>query len=66
MSGTERLGVALVGLGGAVATTAVAGMELLRRSLMDTQGLPLAGVKGAGLVDDDDLAHAVEARLPVR
>jgi myo-inositol-1-phosphate synthase len=58
MSGTERLGVALVGLGGAVATTAVAGMELLKRGLTDTKGLPLAGVKGAGLVDYGDLVFA--------
>lgn len=70
MAGTERLGVALVGLGGAVATTVVAGMELLKRGLVDTKGLPLAGVTNAGLVDygslvfagwdlyDDDLAKA--------
>ena len=51
MAGSERLGVAIVGLGGAVATTAVAGMELLRRGRVDTRGLPLAGVKGMGLVD---------------
>ncbi|ATB28584.1 inositol-3-phosphate synthase [Melittangium boletus] len=70
MAGTERLGVALVGLGGAVATTAVAGMELLKRGLTDTKGLPLAGMHGLGLIDygdlvfggwdlyDDDLAKA--------
>ncbi|RYZ33589.1 MAG: inositol-3-phosphate synthase, partial [Myxococcaceae bacterium] len=51
MAGSERLGVAIVGLGGAVATTAVAGMELLRRGRVDTRGLPLAGVKDMGLVD---------------
>jgi myo-inositol-1-phosphate synthase len=57
-------------MGGAVATTAIAGMELLKRGLVDTTGLPLAGVKDAGLVDygalvfggwdlyDDDLAKA--------
>lgn len=71
MSG-ERLGIAIVGMGGAVATTAIAGMELLKRGLVDTTGLPLAGVKGAGLVDygaltfagwdlyDDDLAKAAQ------
>jgi myo-inositol-1-phosphate synthase len=70
MMGTERTGVAIVGVGGAVATTAIAGMELLKRGLVDTTGLPLAGVKNAGLVDygdlvfggwdlyDDDLARA--------
>ncbi|TSC27408.1 inositol-3-phosphate synthase [Corallococcus sp. Z5C101001] len=51
MAGNERLGVAIVGLGGAVATTAVAGMELLRQGRVDTRGLPLAGVKGLGLVE---------------
>ncbi len=55
MAGTERLGVALVGLGGAVATTAVAGLELLKRGLVDTKGLPLAGVTQAGLVGYEDL-----------
>ena len=66
----DRLGVAVVGMGGAVATTAIAGMELLKRGVVDTTGLPLAGVKGTGLVDygsltfggwdlyDDDLAKA--------
>ena len=38
----RRLGVAVVGLGGAVATTAVAGIALLRAGETDTQGLPLA------------------------
>ncbi|WP_158623674.1 hypothetical protein [Corallococcus llansteffanensis] len=39
MAGSERLGVARVGLGGAVATTTVAGRELLRRERMDTRVL---------------------------
>jgi myo-inositol-1-phosphate synthase len=72
MAGNERLGVAIVGLGGAVATTAVAGMELLRRGRVDTKGLPLAGAKHAGLVDygsltfggwdlfEEDLAQAAK------
>jgi myo-inositol-1-phosphate synthase len=38
----RRVGVAVVGLGGAVATTAVAGVELLRRGAVSTEGLPLA------------------------
>ncbi|RKG52786.1 inositol-3-phosphate synthase [Corallococcus sp. AB011P] len=70
MAGNERLGVAVVGLGGAVATTAVAGMELLRRGRVDTRGLPLADAKGLGLAEyseltfggwdlfEEDLAHA--------
>jgi len=47
----RRLGVALVGLGGAVATTAVAGIELLRLAGSETgagtEGLPLAGLRTA-------------------
>ncbi|WP_208726603.1 inositol-3-phosphate synthase, partial [Corallococcus terminator] len=34
-----------------VATTAVAGMELLRRGRVDTRGLPLAGAKDVGLTE---------------
>jgi myo-inositol-1-phosphate synthase len=42
-SGTSRrLGLAIVGLGGAVATTAVAGIALLKRGKMAPDGLPLA------------------------
>jgi myo-inositol-1-phosphate synthase len=43
------VGLAVVGLGGAVATTAVAGLELLRRGTSDTSGLPLAGVELDGV-----------------
>ena len=48
VSGIENrsLGVAIVGLGGAVATTAVAGTELIRQGKADTDGLPLAGLDG--------------------
>ena len=46
MSGADRrVGMAIVGLGGAVATTAVAGLELLRAGTIGTDGLPLAGVQ---------------------
>jgi len=41
----RRLGIAVQGLGGAVATTAVAGLALLRRGQIDTAGLPLAGLE---------------------
>ncbi len=41
-SSNRRVGVAIVGLGGAVATTAVAGSELMRQGLAGTEGLPLA------------------------
>ncbi len=42
----RRLGVAIVGLGGAVATTAAAGVELIRQGAAGTEGLPLAGLGG--------------------
>lgn len=38
----ERLGVLIVGLGGAVATTAVAGIELYKNGKIGTEGLTLA------------------------
>ena len=46
-SQAARLGVAIVGLGGAVATTAVAGVALLRAGAMGTTGLPLAMLPAA-------------------
>lgn len=65
-----RIGVAVVGLGGAVATTAAAGVELMKLGSVGAQGLPLAGVDGlipyTGLVfggwdpEGDDLAKAAE------
>ncbi|MGK5445934.1 inositol-3-phosphate synthase [Streptomyces radiopugnans] len=64
----DRLGVAVVGLGGAVATTAVAGVELLRLGACGQEGLPLAArtdlvpyeglVFGGWDVSADDLAKA--------
>lgn len=39
----RNVGVAVVGLGGAVASTAVAGLELMKAGLAGTEGLPLAG-----------------------
>jgi myo-inositol-1-phosphate synthase len=68
--------VAIVGLGGAVATTAVAGIALLRAGAADTTGLPLAGlpadltaelaryedlVFGGWDLDPSDLARAAAA-----
>ena len=44
---SDRLGLAIVGLGGAVATTAVAGVELLRQGAVGTDGLPLAALDAA-------------------
>jgi myo-inositol-1-phosphate synthase len=39
---SERLGVAVIGMGGAVATTAAAGIEMIRAGSNSLQGLPLA------------------------
>ena len=65
---SPQVGIAVVGLGGAVATTAAAGVELLRLGHADHAGLPLAGVEAlrdydafvfAGWdVSDDDLETA--------
>ena len=43
----RRVGMAVVGLGGAVATTAAAGLELLRLGAVGPAGLPLAGLTDA-------------------
>jgi len=45
----RRIGVLVVGLGGAVATTAAAGIEMVRAGSNDMAGLPLAGVGAAGI-----------------
>ncbi|MFC0409393.1 inositol-3-phosphate synthase [Roseomonas elaeocarpi] len=54
MSG-RRLGVAIVGVGGAVATTAIAGIEAIRRGSNARDGLPLANVAVPGLVPYGDM-----------
>jgi myo-inositol-1-phosphate synthase len=67
----RRVGIAIVGVGGAVATTVAAGLELLRLGLADTDGLPLAEVEcdlapyaamvvGGWDLSADDLATASE------
>ena len=38
----RKLGIAVIGLGGAVGTTMVAGIELLKKNLIGKEGLPLA------------------------
>ncbi|HUF03187.1 MAG TPA: inositol-3-phosphate synthase [Aridibacter sp.] len=53
----RKLGIAVTGIGGAVGTTMVAGLELLRQSAIGTEGLPLAG-KEADLADYGDIAFA--------
>lgn len=38
----RKLGIAIIGVGGAVGTTMVAGISLLKKGLIGTEGLPLA------------------------
>ena len=52
----DRLGVAVVGVGGAVATTAIAGIEMIKAGSNDLAGLPLADRSADGLVAYRDLA----------
>lgn len=47
----NKLGIAVIGLGGAVGTTMVAGIELLKNGLIGTDGLPLADL-GSDFVCD--------------
>ncbi|MBB4658407.1 inositol-3-phosphate synthase [Parvularcula dongshanensis] len=51
----DRLGVAVVGLGGAVATTAIAGIESIKSGSNDLSGLPLADRAVGGLKPYDGL-----------
>ena len=51
----RKLGIAVVGLGGAVGTTMAAGIELLKKGVIGTEGLPLAGVDVDGLADYEDI-----------
>ncbi len=46
-----KLGIAIIGLGGAVGTTMVAGIELLKQGLIGTEGLPLADLD-KNLIED--------------
>ena len=54
----RKLGIAIVGLGGAVATTAVAGMLLQRRGERSKSGLPLAEFDHLDLVGYDRIEFA--------
>ncbi|WP_426954655.1 inositol-3-phosphate synthase [Muricoccus radiodurans] len=51
----RRVGVAVVGLGGAVATTAAAGIEVIRAGANRLDGLPLGDVSVPGMVDYRDI-----------
>ena len=55
---SERIGVAVVGLGGAVATTAIAGIEMIKAGKNDRTGLPLAEFGVAGMADYRDLVFS--------
>lgn len=52
------LGIAVVGIGGAVGTTMAAGIELLKKGLIGTDGLPLAELKVDGLAEYTDIVFA--------
>lgn len=52
----RTLGIAVVGLGGAVGTTMAAGIELLKKGLIGKEGLPLA--EADGLADYTDIVFA--------
>lgn len=51
----RKLGIAVVGLGGAVGTTMAAGIELLKKGLIGKEGLPLADFDVENLVDYTDI-----------
>jgi myo-inositol-1-phosphate synthase len=52
---SERLGVAVIGMGGAVATTAAAGIEMIRSGSNDLSGLPLADRQVPGMAAYRDM-----------
>jgi myo-inositol-1-phosphate synthase len=54
----RKLGIAVIGVGGAVGTTMFAGIELIRKGVIGLQGLPLAGDAGAGLEPYEDIEIA--------
>ncbi len=54
----SALGIAVVGVGGAVGTTMAAGIELLKKGVIGLEGLPLSGVNVDGLVDYTDIKIA--------
>lgn len=56
--GKHVLGIAVVGLGGAVGTTMAAGIELLKKGLINTTGLPLAELEDRSLADYTDVVFA--------
>lgn len=53
-----KLGIAVIGVGGAVGTTMFAGIELIRTGAADIRGLPLAEISDAELVAYRDIVVA--------
>ena len=51
----QRLGVAFIGMGGAVATTAIAGIEMIKSGSNRRDGLPLAHLSVPGMAGYRDL-----------
>lgn len=56
--GNRTLGIAVVGLGGAVGTTMAAGIELLKMGLIGHEGLPLAELSVDGMAEYTDIVFA--------
>jgi myo-inositol-1-phosphate synthase len=54
----KNLGIAVVGIGGAVGTTMVAGIELLKKGLIDRGGLPLADIAPESLSKYENIVFA--------
>ena len=54
----RKLGIAVVGIGGAVGTTMAAGIELLKKGVVGTEGLPLANLTVPGMADYSDIVFA--------
>lgn len=54
----ERVGLLIVGLGGAVASTVAAGLEHIRQGSTDRVGLPLADLHDTGLIPYESLEIA--------
>ena len=56
--GNRTLGIAVVGIGGAVGTTMAAGIELLKKSLIGHEGLPLAELSVDSMGEYTDIVFA--------
>ena len=55
---TAKFGVALIGMGGAVATTAIAGIEMLKSGWNGLDGLPLADCDAPGIAPYRDIVFS--------